>query len=174
MADSATQAPMRPVTSLAYSAWEGQDMVRFRATIEQRGKTACGMSVPPEVVAALGQGKRPPVTVTIHGFTYRSTVAVYGTEYLIGVSAENRAAAGVRAWDVVDVDLELDRAPRVIVVPNDFAAALDAAPAARAAFDALSYSNKSGYVIGIKDAKTPDTRQRRIDKAVAKLGGDSA
>jgi Bacteriocin-protection, YdeI or OmpD-Associated/Domain of unknown function (DUF1905) len=144
--------------------------MRIRVTIEQRGKTACGMSLPPEVVAALGHGKRPPVTVTINGYTYRSTVAVYGSEYLIGVSAENRAAAGVRAWDVVDVDLELDLAPRVIDVPADFAHALDAAPAGRAAFEALSYSNKSGYVIGINDARTPETRQRRIEKAVAKLG----
>ena len=149
-------------------------MVTFRATIELRGKTACGMSVPPEVVAALGHGKRPPVTVTIHGYTYRSTVAVYGSEYLIGVSAENRAAAGVAAWDVVDVDLELDLAPRVIDVPEDFAAALDAAPIARAAFDALSYSNKSAYVIAVRDAKTAETRRRRIDAAIVKLGGRPA
>ena len=144
-------------------------MVRFRATIELRGKTACGISVPPEVVAALGRGKRPPVRVTIGDHTYRSTVAAYTDEYLVGVSAENRAAAGVVAWQVVDVDLELDLEPRVIDVPPDFAVALDAAPAARAAFEALSYSNKSAYVIGINGAKTAETRQRRIDKAIGIL-----
>ncbi len=143
-----------------------------RVKIELRGKTACGMSIPPEVVAALGRGKRPPVRVTINGYTYRSTVAAYGSEYLIGVSAENRAAAGVVAGDVVDVELELDTAPRVIEVPDDFSAALDGAPAARKAFDALSYSNKSFYVIGIRDARTAETRQRRIDKAVSQLSGD--
>ena len=148
-------------------------MVRFRATVELRGKTACGISVPPEVVEALGHGKRPPVRVTIGDYTYRSTIAAYTGEFLIGVSAENRAAAGVVAGQVVDVDLELDLAPRVIDVPLDFAAALDAAPAARRAFEALSYSNKSAYVIGIKDAKTPETRQRRIDKAIASLAASA-
>ncbi len=145
-------------------------MVRFRATIELRGKTACGISVPPEVVEALGHGKRPPVKVTLGGYTYRSTIAPYTGEFLIGVSAENRAAAGVSAGQVVDVELELDLAPRVIDVPPDFAAALDAAPTARRAFEALSYSNKSAFVISIKDAKTAETRQRRIDKAIATLG----
>ena len=145
-------------------------MVRFRATIELRGKTACGISVPPEVVEALGHGKRPPVRVTIGEYTYRSTVAAYTGEFLIGVSAENRAAAGVVAWQVVDVDLELDLEPRIIDVPPDFAGALDGAPAARTAFEALSYSNKSAYVISINGAKTPETRQRRIDKAIAALG----
>ncbi len=144
-------------------------MVSFRATIELRGKTACGISVPPEVVEALGRGKRPPVTVTIRGYTYRSTVAAYTGEYLIGVSAENRAGAGVQAGDVVDVELQLDEAPRVLEVPADFTAALDADPAARAFFDGLSYSNRSRFTLSIADAKTPETRQRRIDKSIALL-----
>ena len=141
----------------------------FRATIELRGKTACGISVPPEVVEALGHGKRPPVTVTIRGYTYRSTVAAYTGEFLIGVSAENRAAAGVAAGDVVDVELDLDTAPRVLEVPADLDAALDADPVARAFFDGLSYSNRSRFTLSVADAKTPETRQRRIDKAVALL-----
>jgi Bacteriocin-protection, YdeI or OmpD-Associated/Domain of unknown function (DUF1905) len=144
-------------------------VVQFRATVELRGKTACGISVPPEVVEALGRGKRPPVTVTIRGYTYRSTIAPYTGEYLIGVSAENRAGAGVEAGDVVDVELDLDEAPRVLEVPADFAAALDAEPAARAFFDGLSYSNRSRFTLSIADAKTPETRQRRIDKSIALL-----
>ena len=144
-------------------------MVTFRGTIELRGKTACGISVPPEVVEALGHGKRPPVTVTIRGYTYRSTVAPYTGEYLVGVSAENRARAGVAAGDVVDVQLELDSAPRVLVVPADLDAALDADPAARTFFDGLSYSNRSRFTLSVADAKTAETRQRRIDKAVALL-----
>jgi hypothetical protein len=144
-------------------------VVSFRATIELRGKTACGISVPPEVVEALGHGKRPPVTVTIQGYTYRSTVAAYTGEYLIGVSAANRAGAGVQAGDVVDVELQLDEAPRVLEVPADFTAALDADPAARAFFDGLSYSHRSRFTLSIADAKTPETRQRRIDKSIALL-----
>jgi hypothetical protein len=143
--------------------------MRFRTTVEQSGKTATGIRVPEEVVEALGSGKRPAVKVTINRYTYRSTVAVMGGAYMIGVSAENRAGAGVAGGDEVDVDLELDTAPREVVVPPDFAAALDAEPEARRTFDGLSYSNKSWHVLSIEGAKTDETRQRRIAKSVEAL-----
>ena len=143
--------------------------MRFRTTIDLAGKTATGFRVPAEVVAALGAGKRPPVRVTIRGYTYRSTVAVYGAEYLVGVNADNRAAAGVAAGDEVDVDLELDTEPRELSVPPDFAAALDAEPVARRFFDGLSYSNRRWHVLSIEGAKTDETRQRRIAKSVSML-----
>jgi hypothetical protein len=144
--------------------------MRFTTTLEPSGKTATGFRVPPEVVASLGKGKRPPVLVTLNGrYTYRNTVAVYGDEYLLGVSAEHRAGAGVQAGDELTVDLELDTAPREVVLPPDFAAALDAEPAARRTFDSLSYSNQSWHVLNVEGAKTDETRQRRIDKSVATL-----
>ena len=143
--------------------------MRFRATILQSGKTTTGFQVPDEIVEALGRGKRPAVTVTINGFTYRNTVAVMDGVYMIGVSAENRAGAGVGGGDVVDVDIELDTAPREVDVPGDFAAALDAEPDARRTFDALSYSNKSWHTLQIAGAKSDETRQRRIAKSVAIL-----
>ncbi len=143
--------------------------MRFRTTIEQGGKTATGIRVPDTVVAALGSGKRPAVRVTINGFTYRSTVAVMGGVFMIGVSAENRAGAGVAGGDEVDVDLELDTAPREVNVPADFAAALDAEPEARRAFDGLSYSNRSWHVLSIDGAKSDETRRRRIDKSIGAL-----
>lgn len=148
--------------------------MRIRVTIEQTGKTACGFQVPPDVVAALGKGQRPPVRVTIGSYTYRNTVAPMGGSYWIGVSAEHRAAAGVTGGQTVDVDLELDTAPRVAVVPPDFAAALDAEPAARAMFDTLSYSNQNAHVVTIDGTKNPETRQRRIEKAVATLKAGKA
>jgi hypothetical protein len=143
--------------------------MRFRTTILQGDKTATGIRVPDDVVEALGAGKRPPVRVTINGFTYRNTVAVMGGEYMIGVSAENRAGAGVAGGEEVDVDIELDTAPREVMVPADFAAALEAEPEARRTFDSLSYSNKSWHVLQIDGAKTDETRQRRIGKSVATL-----
>ena len=143
--------------------------MRFRATLETEGKTATGINVPAEVVDALGGGKRPRVTVTINGHTYRSSVAVLGGRYMLGVSAENRAAAGVEGGQDVDVELELDTAPREVTVPPDFAAALAAEPAAQATFDGLSYSNKSWHVLQIDGAKTDETRQRRIAKSVEAL-----
>lgn len=143
--------------------------MRLRVTLEQAGKTATGFAVPEDIVLGLGRGKRPPVRVTINGHTYRSTVAPYGDRYLIGVSAENRTAAGVRGGDEMDVELELDTEPRTVELPADFAAALDAEPAARRTFDALSNSNKGWHVASINGAKTDETRTRRVEKSIAAL-----
>jgi Bacteriocin-protection, YdeI or OmpD-Associated/Domain of unknown function (DUF1905) len=143
--------------------------MRFRTTILQAGKTATGIEVPEEVVTALGSGKRAKVLVTINGHTYRNSVAPLGGVYMIGVSDDVRRAAGVAGGDVVDVDVELDTAPREVEMPADFAAALDAEPNARRTFDALSYSNKSAHVAPIVGAKTDETRQRRIAKSIEAL-----
>jgi len=143
--------------------------MRFHATILQSGKTATGIEVPDDVVEALGAGRRPPVKVTINGFTYRSSIAALGGVSMVGISAENRAGAGVAGGDEVDVEIELDTQPRQVDVPADFAAALDADPRARATFDGLSYSNRSWHVLSIEGAKTDETRQRRIAKSVEAL-----
>jgi bacteriocin resistance YdeI/OmpD-like protein/uncharacterized protein DUF1905 len=143
--------------------------MRFRTTILQGDKTATGIQVPDEIVEALGAGKRPKVTVTINGYTYRSSIAVMGGDFMVGVSAENRAGARVAGGDEVDIDIALDTAPRVVTVPPDFAAALEAEPAARRTFDALSYSNQSWHTYQIEAAKTDETRQRRIAKSVEAL-----
>ena len=143
--------------------------MRFHTTLRLEGKTATGFEVPADVVEALGKGKRPPVRVTINGYTYRSTVAAYTEAYMLPLAAEHRAAAGVKAGDEIDVDLELDTAPREVQVPDDFAAALAADPAARACFEGLSYSNQSWHVLSIEGAKTAETRERRIAKSVAML-----
>jgi uncharacterized protein YdeI (YjbR/CyaY-like superfamily) len=90
---------------------------------------------------------------------------------MLPLAAEHREAAGVAAGEEIEVDLELDTAPREVDVPPDLAAALDAAPDAKRAFDALSYSNKRRITLAIADAKTPETRQRRIDKSIVELQG---
>jgi hypothetical protein len=143
--------------------------MRFRATIQLAGKTATGIRVPAEVVAGLGPSKRPPVRVTINGHTYRNTVAVMGGVFMLGVSAENREAAGLQAGDEVDVDLQLDTEPREVIVPSDFAEALDQVADARRFFDGMSYSNKLRHVQSIEQAKTAETRRRRIAKAISTL-----
>ena len=144
--------------------------MRFRTTILQSGKTTTGIRIPEEVMASLGAGKKPPVRVTINGHTYRSSIATVDGLPMVGVSAENRAAAGVAGGDEVDVDVELDTAPREVTVPPDFAQALDGEPAARRFFDGLSYSDKRWHVLSIEGAKTEDTRQRRIEKSLRLLG----
>ena len=143
--------------------------MRFRATIQLGGKTATGIRVPAEVVAALGPSKRPVVRVTINGYTYRSSVASLGGEFMLPVSAEVREHASVAAGDEVDVDIELDTEPREVTVPPDFAEALDRDADARRYFDGLSYSHKLRHVLSIEQAKTAETRQRRIAKAVSML-----
>lgn len=141
----------------------------FRTVIELGGKTATGLRVPDDVVAALGAGKRPAVLVRIGSHSYRSTVAVMDGVFMLPLSAEHREAAGVAAGDEVEVRLELDTAPREVSVPDDFAAALDADPEARRTFDALSYSNRRFHVESITGAKTDETRRRRIEKSVGIL-----
>lgn len=125
-----------------------------------------GIEVPPEVVDKLGQGKRPKVTVAIKGHTYRSTVAVMGGKFLLPLAKVHREAAGVKGGDVVDVTLELDTAPREVEVPGDLASALKKA-GLRAAFDKLAFTHRKEHVRAIEDAKAPETRMRRIEKAVA-------
>src|SRR5690242_4097149 len=115
--------------------------MQFRATIQLNGKTATGIQVPPEIVERLGSGKRPSVRVTIHGYTYRSSVAPMGGAFMVPVSAEVRQAARVAAGDEVDVDIELDNEPREVSVPSDFAEALASNVDAHRFFEGLSYSN---------------------------------
>ena len=143
--------------------------MKFRAIIQLNGKTATGIEVPPEVITSLGRGQRPPVRVTIGGYTYRSTVGVMGGKSMLPVSADNRAAAGVAAGDEVEVDVVLDTAPREVTLPPEFAAALRADEAAQQAFQKLSYSQQQRHVLGITSAKTAETRERRIATALGEL-----
>jgi hypothetical protein len=143
--------------------------VKFRATVELAGKTATGIEVPVAVVAKLGSSKKPAVKVTIKGYTYRSTVASMGGRFMLPISAQVRESAGVAAGDKLDVDVELDTAPREVTIPADFGRVLSRDAAATRFFEGLSFSNKQRIVISIEAAKTPDTRERRIAKAVSSL-----
>ena len=136
--------------------------MEFRATVELGGKTATGIPVPDAVVAALGRGNRPAVAVTVGGHTYRTTVARMGGRFLVPLSAENRAAAGVAAGDEIEVDIEVDAAPREITVPADLDAALAQDTSAREFFDSLAYSHRKEWVRWIEQAKKPATRTTRL------------
>jgi hypothetical protein len=143
--------------------------MRFRATVELGGKTATGIEVPDDVVAALGSGNRPPVTVTVGGHSYRTTVARMGGRFLVPLSAENRSAAGVAAGDQVEVDIEPDSRLREVAVPGDLAAALARDDTARANFDGLSFTHRKEWVRWIEEAKKPETRATRLAKTVESL-----
>jgi hypothetical protein len=143
--------------------------MKFRATVELGGKTATGIEVPDDVVAALGPGSRPPVTVTVGGHSYRTTVARMGGRFLVPLSAENRTAAGVAAGDQVDVGIEPDTAPREVEVPADLTEALAKDDAAKATFDGLSYTHRKEWVRWVEEAKKADTRATRLAKTVEAL-----
>src|ERR1700757_1389697 len=116
--------------------------MRFRAIVELNGKTATGIEVPADVVAALGQGQRPAVQVRIGAHSYRTTIGRMQGRSLIPLSAENRAAAGVAAGDEADVGLEPDTAPREVETPADLAEALTADQAARATYEGLAFTHR--------------------------------
>jgi hypothetical protein len=141
-------------------------MPTFETTVIQAGDmNATGIAVPEWVVERLASGKRPKVLLTLNGYTYRSTVAVMGGQFVLPLAAEHREKAGVRGGDRIHVAVELDTAPRDVEVPEDLAAALKKARA-RAAFDALAFTHRKEHVRAIAEAKAPETRARRIAKAV--------
>jgi hypothetical protein len=143
--------------------------MRFRTTVELGGKTATGLEIPEDVLAAIGSGKRPAVRITVGGHTYRTTVASRGGRFLVPLSAENRAAAGVAAGDDVEVDIQADTAPREVTVPGDLADELAHDSTAQHFFDTLSYTHRKEWVRWIDEAKKPETRKARIAKTVAAL-----
>ncbi|WNF27178.1 YdeI/OmpD-associated family protein [Streptomyces sp. C11-1] len=142
--------------------------MKFSTTMFQTGNNT-GIEVPEDVVEALGAGKRPPVNVTVNGFSYRSTIAPMGGRYLIPFSADKRKETGIGGGQAIEVELTLDTAPRTVEPPEDLAAALAAVPGAAEAFRALSPSRQKAHVTSIEGAKAVATRERRIAKAVAEL-----
>ncbi len=143
--------------------------MRFRAKVELGDKTATGIPVPEDVVAAMGSGKRPAVQVTVGEHSYRTTVASMRGRYFVPLSKANREAARVAAGDEVAVEIEVDAEPRNVTIPADLADALaDDAPA-RAFFDRLSYTHRKEWVRWVEEAKKAETRTRRIAKTVEAL-----
>lgn len=145
--------------------------MKFSTTVYagQGSANTTGIVVPPEVVDGLGGNKRPAVNVNVNGFEYRSTVASMGGLFLIPISSDIRKQTGLKAGDPIDVDLTLDTAPREFEMPPDLAEASANEPEARAFWDKLAPSAKKAHVTALTDAKTPETRARRVAKAVETL-----
>ncbi|MDP3736750.1 MAG: YdeI/OmpD-associated family protein [Hyphomonadaceae bacterium] len=141
-------------------------MPKFKTTVMQaEGMNATGIVVPDEIMEKLGAGKKPKVSVTLKSYTYRSTIAVMGGKFMLPLAREHRDAAGVKGGDKVEVALELDTAPREVEVPKDFAVALKKAGLTKD-FAALAFTHRKEHVRAIEEAKAPETRLRRIEKAV--------
>lgn len=144
-------------------------MVKFKTTIITAGKTATGICIPNEIVEALNAGKKPPIKITLNDYTYRGTVAVISGKYMVSVSADVREASGVKGGDTLEVGIELDTEDRKVELPTDFEKELEKYPNSKINFLKLSYSRQKNYVVLIEQAKTEETRQKRIDKFIVEL-----
>ncbi len=144
-------------------------MKTFQTILIQAGKTATGIEVPNEIVTSLSPSKKPAVKVTVNGYSYRSTIAVMGSKFMIPVSAEHRLGAKVKGGDNITVSLELDTEPRILELPADLALALEQNANAKAKFEALSYSQKRIHTLSVEGTKNPETRAKRVTKAIETL-----
>jgi Bacteriocin-protection, YdeI or OmpD-Associated/Domain of unknown function (DUF1905) len=143
---------------------------RFATIVGSEDPSSLFIVVPPEVVAALGEKKRPPVRVTLNGaYTYRSTVSVYDGHYYLPLRREIREACGLAPGMPLDVTLALDEEPRTVEVPGDLVAAFAGDPEARAVFDRLSFTHQRAYVEWITGAKREVTRTRRLAQTLEML-----
>jgi hypothetical protein len=143
--------------------------LQLTTTLERRGPAAA-VVLDEDQVAAVGEGaKRFPVVATVNGYTWRTSVARMGGEFLLGLNRAVREAAGVEAGDTVEVTIELDEAPREVELPQALADALAGDADARAGYDRLSYTHRKEYARWIDEARREETRQRRVAQALERL-----
>jgi antitoxin component of MazEF toxin-antitoxin module len=143
-------------------------MVKYKTTILAFGNNA-GIEVPENILEKLNGGKKPLVVVRLNNYSYRSAVAKMGDKFLISLSAENRKKANVKAGDTLTIELELDTEPRTVEIPAGLQKAFDKNKVAKANFEKLAPSKKKALVLSINDAKTEETKLRRIEKAIETL-----
>jgi hypothetical protein len=142
------------------------NQLKFKAILLQSGKTATGIEIPRQIVEKLNAGKKPLVKITVNNFTYRSAIAVMGGVFMVAVNAENRESAKIKAGDKIEIAIELDNEERVIELPSEFQKVLNKNLSAKNFFDTLSNSKKKALIIPITNAKTDETRNRNIEKAM--------
>ena len=140
--------------------------VAFDTTVTASGNNT-GIVVPDEIIEQLGGGRRPGVVVNVNGYEYRNTVGVMGGKHMISISAAVRKATGLKGGDPIRVTLTVADTPQEVTLPADFAAALAGDAQASVFFGKLSNRMQRYHIDNITAAKSADTRQRRIDKAIA-------
>jgi len=129
--------------------------------------------IPFDVKEAFGKA-RPPVRVTVGDVTFRTTVSVYGGRSLIGLRREIREAAGVKTGDRVPIIVTLDTDERTVDPPADLKRAFGKNSAAKRGWESLSFTHKLEHARAIEDAKKPETRERRVAKALEMLADRGA
>ncbi len=141
----------------------------FKTTVKVSGNNT-GIEVPSENIAELGSSRKPAVKVNLSGYEYTSTVAVMGGKFLIPLSAAHRANSGLKGGDSITVTLELDTASRDVEIPTDLAVALENAKL-KVVFEKSAPSKRKEFVRQVTEAKTEETRMRRIAKILEQLCG---
>lgn len=144
---------------------------RFRVLLEKDPNSeVTGIVIPFDVQKTFGSRARVPVRGAINGFEFRSSIfpTSDGHHYMV-VNKQMREGAGVRGGEMITVEMERDDAPRIITPPEDFEKALRKNKDAREAWEKLSYSHRKEYVKAIEEAKKPETRARRIEKAIEQV-----
>src|SRR3954447_22850200 len=131
--------------------------IRFRTQLQKRGPAAAVVLDDAQVAEVGGGAKRFPVVATVNGYTWRTSVARMGGEFLVGLNREVREGAGVAAGDAVEVSLALDTAPREVEVPEALATALAADAEAQARFDRLAFTHRKEFARWIAEAKRDET-----------------
>jgi hypothetical protein len=144
--------------------------MKFKTKIVQTGNNT-GIEVSEKILDELGAGKKPLVIVTLNGYSYHSAVGKMGDKFMISLSAEHRKNANVKGGDPVEVSIDIDTSPRTVEIPADLKKAFDRNKIAKANFEKLAPSKKKAIVLSINDAKTEETKIKRIDKAIEQLLG---
>jgi hypothetical protein len=143
-------------------------MKKFKAILGKEGDSGLFLEVPFDVKEEFGRA-RPPVKVTVNGYAFRTTVSVYGGKYYLGVRKSHRDAAGVEVGDRVEITMALDDEPREVEIPPELAKALAKNKRAKARWEKLSYTHQKEHADAINDAKKPETKARRVEKAIEML-----
>ena len=142
---------------------------RFRTVIEAATGGGAAAQIPPDVTAALGGMKQMRVTGTLNGHPIRTSTMPYRGGFYVGLHKAAREAAGVEIGEEVELELALDTSPRVLELPPELEAAFVAEPTLRERFDALSFSRRREMAEPIGEAKKPETRAARLDRALSAL-----
>lgn len=145
---------------------------RFRVLLEKHESSeATGIKIPFDVEKIFGSRARVPVRGTVNKFPFRSSIFPMGggAQHFMVINKELRAGANAKAGDTISVSMERDDEPRIITPPADLAHALKANKQAQAAWDKLSYTHRKEIVQALEAAKRPETRTRRIAKAIVEL-----
>ena len=144
-------------------------MISFVSTIEEAPRGGAYVRVPNDVAEALGGGARIPVSASFDGIEYRGSIVRMGGEQILGVLKEIRHKLAKDFGESVSVTVERDQAQREVEIPVELSRLLGQNPAAKEAFDALSYSHRREHAMYVSEAKLAETRQRRAAKTMESL-----